>query len=85
MNCAGINVTGYRKGELCGAPAKYMHKGKSYCAVHNTIAKKEPFRFKSAVECWEKAKLRQIRKQRAADALKNTQIDAFDVALQDEA
>lgn len=78
MKCSGVDVGGYRKGEPCGAVAKYTLKGKAYCAAHRSIAQKEPRRFKAAIECWEKAQLRQIRRQRAAEALKNTQVDAFE-------
>jgi hypothetical protein len=75
LKCAGVDVSGYRKGESCGAFAKYAHKGRHYCAAHKTIAMKEPGRFKAATLCWEKAELRRIRKQRAIDAQRGQQID----------
>jgi hypothetical protein len=78
MKCSGVDVSGYRKGESCGAHAKFEFKGKHYCAVHRTIAQKEPGRFKAALVCWEKAELRRIRKHRLAEALKGTQIDLVD-------
>lgn len=78
MKCSGVDVSGYRKGEPCGAQAKYMLRGKSYCAAHRSIAQKEPKRFTEAVACWERAELRRIRKQRELDALKDTQIDLVD-------
>jgi hypothetical protein len=78
MKCSGVDVSGYRKGEPCGAYAKFEFKGKHYCAAHRTIAQKEPGRFKTAITCWERAELRRIRKQRATAALKDTQIDLVD-------
>lgn len=78
MKCSGINVIGYRKGEPCGAIAKFDFKGRHYCGAHRSIAQKQPGRFKQAIACWERAALRRMRKQRAADALKDTQIDLVD-------
>ena len=75
MICSAVNVSGYRKGDPCGAVAKYAHKGKYYCAAHKTIAVKEPGRFKRATELWEKARLREIRLERLAEAQRGQQID----------
>jgi hypothetical protein len=77
VKCSGVDVSGHRKGEPCGGIGKYMLRGKSYCAAHRSIAQKEPKRFQEATECWEKAQIRRIRKERQAEALKNTQVDAF--------
>ena len=79
MKCSGVQLTGYYLGEGCGAVAKYEHRGKYYCAAHNTVAKKEPARFKRALRLWERAELRRIRKERAAEALRGSQIDIFEV------
>lgn len=78
VKCSGVDVSGHRKGEPCGAIAKYTLKGKSYCAAHRSIAQKEPKRFKDATHCWEQAELRRIRKARAAEALRGTQLDLVD-------
>lgn len=78
MKCSGVDVGGHRKGEPCGAHAKFTLRGKNYCGAHHAIAQKEPGRFKAAIVCWEKAELRRIRKQRSLDAIKNTQIDLVD-------
>jgi hypothetical protein len=75
LKCAGVNISGYRLGDPCGAVAKYAHKGRYYCAAHKTIAVKEPGRFKRATQLWEKAELRRIRKERQAEAQRGQQID----------
>jgi len=75
MKCSGIDVSGYRKGEPCGAHAKFAFRGKNYCGSHHAIVQKDPGRFKVALLCWERAELRRLRKERLAEALRGTQID----------
>lgn len=75
--CAGVTLQGERRGQPCGAPPKYMAKGKFYCAAHYVVALKSPKRFRAAVEYLVRFDARQIMKQREAERVAKVQIDAF--------
>ncbi len=71
--CTGVSLRGYRRGEPCGAIAKYSVRGKMYCANHATTATKEPKRFREAIEAFVRGEARREAARRARSA----QIDAF--------
>ena len=75
--CAGVSLRGYRRGEPCGAIAKYDARNKRYCASHYVVALKEPARFRAAIEAWVRGEARREAARRATIA----QIDAFPIEV----
>jgi hypothetical protein len=73
--CAGVSLRGYRRGEACGAIAKYDARGKRYCASHYVVALKEPARFREAMQAW----VRGVERREACRRATTAQIDAFPV------
>ncbi len=75
--CQGVSLRGYRRGENCGAVAKYDARGKRYCSSHYVVALKEPARFRQAMEAWVRGEVRREATRRATIA----QIDAFPIEV----
>jgi hypothetical protein len=75
--CVGVSLRGYRRGESCGAVAKYDARGKRYCASHYVVALKEPKRFREALEAYVRGEARREAARRATLA----QIDAFPIEV----